>query len=518
MNQAFFILISSIFCFTEDSYVPFTVANDPWKQELGNHRARIKVKEKANAVLIHMPWRRRDFNPHEKGIIVIDSSTGERINNVLILEINREYGNIVFQPKTAPGEYEIYYMPYNANALPWAYITNYLKPENSADPTWIESISSKENLPSAEVIEIQARTEFDRFDPMELIATKNEVDQLLEKYNNNYLLFPEDRKYPIRMTDDIPLRWIQNGPSTKFNGLAFRGEFYVFQIGIFAARKSLEDISITFNDIKSDNGEIIPASAFRCFNKGGIDWLGRPFEKSINIESSKVKALWFGVQIHEDIKPDNYNGKIIIKPKDDIESYIDLSLYVSEKDIEDHGDNELWRHSRLKWLDSNIAIDDEITDPYIPLKIDNKSIECLGRRVTFGKNGLPESIISGTNEILNEPISFLIETSDGVIQPSNLNMKISKITPGTIILESDGNIGQFDVKSQTKMEYDGFLNFRIELNAREEIKVKDIRLEIPIKSKIAKYMMGMGRKGGYCPSEWQWVWDEKLANNSVWIA
>ncbi|MGQ9610882.1 MAG: glycoside hydrolase domain-containing protein [bacterium] len=517
MNQAFFVLISSVFCFAKNNYVPFSVANIPWKQELGNHRACIRIKEKSNATLVHIPWRRRDLCPQDKNIIVIDSSTGERINNVLILEIKREYGDIVFQPKTAPGEYEIYYMPYNADAIPWAYNTKYLKFEDTADPIWRDSISLQENLHKAEVIEIQARTEFDRFDPMEVIATESEVDELLQKYDNNYLLFPEDRKHPIRMKDYIPFYWIEKGPSSKFNGLAFRGEFYVFQVGVFAAKKSIEDISITFHDIKSDDGQIITGDLFKCFNKGGIDWLGRPFEKLINIESGKVGALWFGLQIQDDVKPGTYSGKLTIKPKDDIEANIDLSLYISDKAIENHGDNELWRHSRLRWLDSTIAINDEITDPYIPLKLDNKSIECLGRKVTFGENGLPESIISGINEILHKPISFLIETFDSIIQPSNLNMKTSKITPGTIILESDGKMDQFNVKIQTKMEFDGYVNFRIELVSKEETKVKDIKLEIPIKLEIAKYMMGMGYKGGYRRTDWQWVWDEKLANNCIWI-
>ncbi len=517
MNQAFFILISSMFCFAENSYLHFSVANDPWKRGFGNHRARIRVEEKSDAVLVHIPWRRRDLCPQDKAIIVIDSLTGEKVNNVLIKEINREYSNIVFQPKTAPGEYEVYYMPYNVDELPWAYKTKYLSPEDTADPIWRDSILSQEDLPKAEIVEIQARTEFDRLDPMEIIAKKSEVERMLEKYDNTYLLFSEDRKYPIRMTDDIPLRWIQNGPSSKFNGLAFKGEFFVFQVGVFAVKKSIEDISINFCDLKSEDGQVIPASSFRCFNKGGIDWLGKQFEKSINIKAGKVGALWFGVQIQDDIKPGNYSGSLIIKPKDDMESNIDLSLCVSDKAIEDHGDNELWRHSRLRWLDSTIAIDDEVIEPYTPLKINDKIVECLGRKVSFGENGLPESIISGTNEILAGPVKFIIETFDGIAQPSEANIKASKITAGTIILKSNGKIRHFDMESQINMEFDGFVNFRIKLTVQEDIKIKDIRLEIPIRSEIAKYMMGMGHKGGYRQNDWHWVWDEKLANNSIWI-
>ena len=44
----------------------------------------------------YIPWRRRDANPEQKGIIVINASTGKVVDNVLPVEINREYGRIRF--------------------------------------------------------------------------------------------------------------------------------------------------------------------------------------------------------------------------------------------------------------------------------------------------------------------------------------------------------------------------------------------------------------------------------------
>ncbi len=31
-----------------------------------------------------------------------------------------------------------------------------------------------------------------------------------------YLVFPEDRRFPIRMTDELPLRWVKAGPGKEF--------------------------------------------------------------------------------------------------------------------------------------------------------------------------------------------------------------------------------------------------------------------------------------------------------------
>jgi len=95
---------------------------------------------------------------------------------------------------------------------------SYFTPEDTAEPDWLERNGltpellpngNWKSLPQAEVMAIQARSEFDRFDPMEVIATAEETEQLLAQHPAlPYLIFPEDREHAIRMFDDLPLRWI----------------------------------------------------------------------------------------------------------------------------------------------------------------------------------------------------------------------------------------------------------------------------------------------------------------------
>ena len=44
---------------------------------LGNHRAIVSVNTPASVAEAYIPWRRRDANPEQKGIIVINVSTGK---------------------------------------------------------------------------------------------------------------------------------------------------------------------------------------------------------------------------------------------------------------------------------------------------------------------------------------------------------------------------------------------------------------------------------------------------------
>lgn len=66
---------------------------------LGNHRVVLSVDKPSDAVLADIQWRRRDLDPQDKDIIVIDAATGERISNVFRLEASREGGGLFSSPR-----------------------------------------------------------------------------------------------------------------------------------------------------------------------------------------------------------------------------------------------------------------------------------------------------------------------------------------------------------------------------------------------------------------------------------
>ena len=63
-----------------DQDVPYGIGD--WPETFGNHRARIRVERQADAVWVHLPWRRRDATPDRIEIIVIDAATNKRVENV----------------------------------------------------------------------------------------------------------------------------------------------------------------------------------------------------------------------------------------------------------------------------------------------------------------------------------------------------------------------------------------------------------------------------------------------------
>ena len=192
--------------------IPYAVPKVPWEEGLGHHRAVVRVDQKAGAVRANLPWRRSDRDPDKKLIIVVDAATGMQVTNVFRVSVERESAVLVFEPRTVPGEYFIYYLPYTPQPGWGSYRRDYLAPRDTADPVWREGLPPNlSQLPAARLLRFEARTALDSFNPMEAAATAVETKALIEQNPQPYFVFPEDRRYPIRMRDDLPLRWINSG-------------------------------------------------------------------------------------------------------------------------------------------------------------------------------------------------------------------------------------------------------------------------------------------------------------------
>ncbi|HEY5481588.1 MAG TPA: glycoside hydrolase domain-containing protein, partial [Verrucomicrobiae bacterium] len=342
--------------------VPYGVAQEPWTEGMGNHRAIVRVEQKADAVLVKIPWRRRDLDPERKQIILVDSATSQRITNLARLRLDRFEGVLAFQPQTVPGDYFVYYVPFVPEPNWGNYNHDYLPPQETAAADWKTRLpADPEGLPRAAVVRLEARTEFDSFYPMEVVATPEETQAMLKRSAESaYLLFPEDRRFPIRMTDELPLRWVKSGPGKEFHGEVQRNEFYVFQVGVWAARTNLAGLDVEFK------GEI--ARWLNCFNTGGTNWDGKPFRKTVNVPQGRVQALWLGVNVPHDAKPGEHRATVTIHPTNALPGVVELKLNVLPTELADHGDSEPWRLARLRWLDSTLGADDSVVSPYEPIQ------------------------------------------------------------------------------------------------------------------------------------------------------
>ncbi|MBN2376660.1 MAG: hypothetical protein JXD22_09670 [Sedimentisphaerales bacterium] len=375
---------------------------------------------------------------------------------------------------------------------------------------------------------IETPEQFDAESVMEVLADEQEVAGLLAEHpGEDYLVFVEDRRFPVRRFDGLPKRWVKSGPSAVFEAEVAPGEYFVFQIGIFAAGKTIERMSVAKTDLIGSLNMNVPSTSIAVFNLGGTDWRGKEFSKTVTVEQGRVLPLWVGIPIPEDASG-KLEAELTIVPGNAEPKSIRVSLNSSGAVLEDHGDSELWRLSRLGWLNSKVGTDNYPSKPYHKILVRRKLMRVLGRQMVISDSGLPESIVSAFTETLDHikgpgreilagPVKFVIESQAGPIEVGGGLPQFTKFSETEIDWWTRNFNDEFMLYCLGTIEYDGYVSYRLILEAKQDVALKDVRLEIPFKPEAAKFLMGMGQKGGIRPAELDWKWDQAKHQDSLWI-
>ncbi len=466
----------------------------------------------------------------------------------MVLRSNRAEGILVFRPLPDQGDYFLYYLPFRTEGSKNYPQVHYLPPETTADPAWIrrnklhgltpESPLFLE-LPAAQVLAFESRSPFHVFTAMEQAASRQETEALIASHPKApFLLFPESRRHPIRMIHYLPHRWVKRGPTSSFEGNARPGEFYTFQIGLFACREALEEVEVSGSLLRASSGSPLSSEPIRCFQTQGVDWQGRPFHRTIQVLPGRIQALWFGVQIPAGTQAGLYQGKVMVAPKGLPPTAVQIRLQVQGPPIEEGGDQEPWRHSRLRWLDSRIGATGDPVHPFTPVQLDERSrrIEILGRRILLGPDGLPAQIQSFFNPsvtsvrpqgedptpILASPLRLEAQGRSipgGRTSWTARTFRFTKFTKSTVEWESLWEEEKTNLAAtlRGKCEFDGYLAISILLAASRPISLENVELQMALPAATARYMMGLGFKGGKRPRGFSWKWDPAKNQDALWV-
>ena len=506
------------------------------RDSLGNHRVVVRVSGTHDAVLARIPWRRRDADPERKLIIIRDARTNARVMNVARLAITREQGDLAFQPTSGAGDYWVYFLPYAMAGRSNYPKAVYPEPDSTAAPAWLARHGlagadrgvAAERLPRAHVVRFESVDATDRFTPMEVIATGDETAALVRRSAGaSFLLFPEDRGLPIRMPHDLPQRWLAAGAEQPFSGTAQRGEFYVFQVGLYAVR-DVVDLQVITSDFRGPDGAVIPAHEVTAFNFGGRDWTGRPFSRAPRVAAGAVQALWFGLQVPEAVPPGRFAGTLTIAAGGGEARTVTIAIDVQPTVIPHHGDDEPWRLARLRWLDSQIAADDDVVAPYTPVTLQRNQLGVLGRRIALDTLGFPAAIESffhpemtrladAPRAMLRAPIALAALRGGAPLSWTAGGWHVTRRVPGVVTWEATNTADALTMHVAGRLEFDGTMEYQVGLTTAAPTVLDDIRLDLPLVADVARYMLGMGRMGGLRPDTLSWTWDARHNQEGAWL-
>lgn len=529
MRPLFIVLAGSLLSVCSHAQeLPYTVCENCWNPDsLGNHRAVVTVPAPGKIATVRIDWRRRDLNPEDKMILVSDAK-GNLIRNVIRGKVNRESGEVSFEPTAGAGEYFVYYLKYFTKGRSNYPTVVYPAYVDTSSPDW-ESIARFNKGVPAKVKEFQSIDALNSFYPMEVIATADETETMRAKGTGQpFMIFPEDRMNPVKLRNDLPQRWVLAGPSDSFSAAADKGENYAFQLGIWAHDASLKHVTVRFSALTSSTGKF---GGLSCLNTEGIAWDGKAFVKEVDVERGSIQPLWCMVPVPANAAPGAYTGTATIQAEGAEPRTVTINLAVSDRMAQHGGVDEPWKQTRLAWLNSTLAANENVIAPYSPIEVKGYFMNILGRKLEIGENGLPRQITTYFSPLmtrldnlgkplLSSPFNFQ------VLRPNNTEYKWTTTTRPEIKKEGEGAVSWTSVSTSTgmtmevtgRLEFDGFITYSVRLTADRSIKVGNTRMRMPIRRPFARYMMGLGQRGGIRPSRFSWTWDVANKNqDGAWI-
>lgn len=513
------VLVSSSLASASD--LTWTPAAKPWNRELGSHRIVVEAPEGAATVRAHLEWRRRDSMPEKKAVIVRDAATGATITNSAMSRCDGEVGDVIFETVKGHSRYEVYFLPVKVTggAFP---VGTYTAPQDSADPSWKKSagILSEvwHTLPEAKVVAWEALNAHEAWNDMEVIATVEETRRLAKQSASQpFVVRLETRDHPVRMFDHLPQRWASAPSSPELT--AAPDEHLAFQVVVWPPQNEVKDVRLKFSTLRGPDGAVISQDHFSNVHQPG----------AVDIASGRVQPLWCLLHVPVDAKQGVYHGAIQVTAASGGEVALPITLLIAGAPLPDHGDDTPEKLSRLDWLNSTLAEDEEVTSGYEPLRVDGGVIHCLGRSVTLADGGLPSHIVSHFNtsvtkidptrslELLAEPMRFVCTTAQEtplILKPRSV--KFTHQTNGAVEWASGFDGESIALEVHGRMEFDGSLNFRVTASGSRE--VGDIRLETPRTAATTRYSTGLGQAGGFAPDKLDWKWDVAHKHqDSLWL-
>ena len=394
--------------------------------------------------------------------------------------------------------------------------------------------SAVQKLSSMPVYNLTARTDWDKFTAMELLASAQEIEELLRsKDSPEYLLFPEHREHPVRDFERIPYRWIQVAANESTGNLHFAAmvqpdEYFVWQIGILSSKSNM-----TVAGYEMHSRDALP-DQLTCFNLEGTQYTGLRFRQTMSVGRSSVASLWFGIQIPANLTADQIDLTLTLHFQTGLtntpsSAVVNVSLTVARDRaaLPSHGDLNATRLARLRWLNSQLGVDYNVSRGYKNVETESPhAVQILNRRFELSNSGLFLSIESNELQLLTAPGMELYV--DGELLFSDTAITIQRLGPGAVRWTTEMTAQSqpgLAIHITGSLDYTGYIEFDITLRntASTPVQLQDMTLSIPVNRTQVKWLMGLDvmPSGRYDSRKILYGWDKYSQNqgrrNGLWL-
>lgn len=330
-----------------------------------------------------------------------------------------------------------------------------------------------------------------------------------EKAENKLKLYYIDRKTKIKHFTDL---CILQGctPQTELHLDVPAQEDFVLQLAVLPETET-EIQKISFSG----------ALAVICVNTQITNKFGQSSEKGIALRANTLQPLFFVLPADE-AKTGRTQAADIEIQTDKGKTVFVLQVYFTDELVENHGYNELWRLSRLSWLNSTRFLNEQPTEPYFTPVVNGSTIRVLGRDIEIGENGLPRQVSvyfdesirltsQAQKQLFASPMEFCI--NGALVKYDGLQLTQ---TQGCVHILAQGKAEYFETAVSAIVHYEGFLAYSVAVTALQDFQTDTIALKTQISPDCADYINGLGAVGG-AAHDLRFQWSNQKHHDCLFI-
>lgn len=322
-------------------------------------------------------------------------------------------------------------------------------------------------------------------------------------------LYLFDRKYKLIHFEDLSV--LSDGVCIDkcVNVRMSKNEIFVLQVAV------LSEADDVIESISTDSRLIVS-----CINTDIVDKYGRKSSNTVKLKANTIQPLFFTVQKTDECA--EFENAVITMNTEKESREFTVCFELADIPVVNNGYNDLWRLSRLNWLNSSLAIDETLVKPFVSPVLSDDCLAVLGREISLGDNGLPQQVCSKFDEAVQlcsdvqkklfaKPAEFVIggySLNGGQTESTAYNNRIENRTVCT-----DDNM---DTEILSVLRYDGQMEYSVKITPKKDFTVSDASLNFYINKDCTRLMHGLGHRAS-AAENLSFKWDNDKQQDSVFI-
>lgn len=322
-------------------------------------------------------------------------------------------------------------------------------------------------------------------------------------------LYLFDRVEKIIHFDDLSILDDKHKIDGFAEAIMSENEVFVFQLAVVAKTADvIESIS------SQGNVEI------SCINTDVSDKFGNKKTQSVKLDANKIQPLFFTVKA---AKLGKRQEKCLITITTEQESRsFEMLFNIISSPVENNGYNDLWRLSRINWLNSDMCIDESVVSPYTSPEITGNHLSVLGREIALGDYGLPAQIYSKFNEAVEientvqkelfyAPSVFKLGTAPLPIGRTESKVFSNRIESVCICENAD-----YYAAVSSVLRYEGLIEYNVKITPKKDFTADNVSLDFYVNPNCSKLMHGLGHRASKAENL-SFKWDNQKQQDSIFI-